>query len=123
MNQEENTNSVVFNGHQETHSSGNENAEVRNHYFHQHSLMNPDTGAVVSDTAWLLSLKRRTVRFVSLKCFHFWNTPAWKKYPSFKKPAFPIFSKIRFRVKNGNGLLRRGAVGQTFCFRSTATVI
>lgn len=66
MNQEENTNSVVFNGHQETHSSGNENAEVRNHYFHQHSLMNPDTGAVVSDDAWLFSLKRRTMRFVEM---------------------------------------------------------
>lgn len=67
MNQNENTKPIVSNGQQAAEQTlCNKNVEVRNHYFHQQTLMNPDTGAVVSDTAWLLSLKRRTVRFVEM---------------------------------------------------------
>ena len=67
MNPEENTNTVIFNGQQETpHPSVGEQVEARNHYFHQHVLMNQDANAVPSDDAWLRALKRRTVRFAEM---------------------------------------------------------
>lgn len=67
MNPEENTNAVVLNGQQETpHPSVGEQSEARNHYFHQHVLMNQDANAVPSEDAWLRALKRRTVRFVEM---------------------------------------------------------
>ncbi len=68
MNQQENTIPVSLNEPQTTagQSLYTEPAEVRKHYFHQHLLMNPDTVIDLSNNAGLLSLKRRTVRFVEM---------------------------------------------------------
>ncbi len=69
MNQQENTVSVndTSNAPQVTEQTqSKEKTEVRNHYFHQHVLMNQDANAVASDDAWLRALKRRTVRFVEM---------------------------------------------------------
>ena len=67
MNQQENTISVSLNEPQAAGQSlYTEPAEVRKHYFHQHLLMNPDTVTDLSNDAGLLSLKRRTARFVEM---------------------------------------------------------
>ncbi len=70
MNQQENTNAVVFNAPQETnHPSGCRNAEVRKHYFHHQLLLNPNATAQLSDDAWLISFKRRAERFADMLTF------------------------------------------------------
>ena len=55
MNQQENTVSVndTSNAPQVTEQTqSKEKTEVRNHYFHQHVLMNQYANAVPSDDAW-----------------------------------------------------------------------
>lgn len=67
MNPNENTKPIVSTGQQTAEQTlCNETSEVRKHYFHHHLLLNPDVPTELSDNAWLLSLKRRTVRFVEM---------------------------------------------------------
>ena len=93
MNQQENTNAVVFNAPQETnHPSGCRNAEVRKHYFHHQLLLNPNATAQLSDDAWLISFKRRAERFADMLTF---LEQSWVEgMPVLQKPVFIPYRRL-----------------------------